>query len=101
MWTSATMTVGEALIYSVTALAIVFLALISIALFVKIISAAVNAIVKEDDKPAAKTVADKPSAKPVEQSQDVSLTAAIIAAVSEETKLPVDKFQIVSIEERK
>ena len=46
MWTSETMTLGEAAIYSITAIAVVFLALISIALFVKIISAVVGAVVK-------------------------------------------------------
>lgn len=97
MWTSETMTLGEAAIYSITAIAVVFLALVSIALFVKIISAVVGAVVKEESvtKPTAV------QSKPVEPKQDLSLVAAVIAAVSEETKLSVDKFKIVSIEEKK
>lgn len=102
MWTSETMTVGEALIYSLTAITIVFLALIAIALAVKIVSAVVNSVVKEE-KPTAKATANQPAApaQPVQPKQDLSVVAAIIAAVSEEMKVSVDKFRIISIEEKK
>lgn len=101
MWTSETMTVGEALIYSLTAIAIVFLALVAIALAVKIISAIVGSVVKEEKVAQPKPTAQAVQAKPAEQNQDLSLVAAIIAAVSEEMKLSVDKFKIISIEEKK
>ncbi|RVU54737.1 sodium pump decarboxylase subunit gamma [Anaerosphaera multitolerans] len=96
-------TVGDALKISATGFALVFLALVCLGVFITIVSKIVGAIEKNTPKgDAGPKQPAKPTAKPVvEDKVDTALLAAIIGAVSEETKLSVDKFTITSIEERK
>ena len=92
------MTGSQALLISLSGISIVFLTLIVIAIMIKLTSAIVGSIAKNEKKPAA--AASKPATK-VADKKDGALVAAIVAAVSEETKLPVDGFKIVSIKEKK
>ncbi len=93
-------TVLQALIVSAMGLGTVFLTLISLAVAVVIVSkvlAGTGIGQEEDKKPQA--VVSKPAAEVKSSDENGELYAAIVAAISEEMKLPVDKFQIVSITE--
>lgn len=92
-------TVGDALKISASGLTIVFLTLVALGIFVTIISKVVGSIDKSAKKDTKE--ATQPSKTVVEDKQDGALIAAIIGAVSAETKLSVDKFTITSIEEKK
>lgn len=94
------LTIPEALGVSLTGFFIVFLTLISIAIFIKLISIVVGSIAgKQEKKPQENKVATQ--TKPQVNNLDNQILAAIIAAVSEEMKISVDKFRIVSIDEKK
>lgn len=97
-------TVGNALKISASGFTLVFLALVCLGIFITIISKVVGTI--EGTKPNEKVqkAEVKQATQPVTQAAnqtDTALIAAIIGAVSEETKMSVDKFTITSIEEKK
>lgn len=101
MWESGSMTMFESFMISLSGICIVFLTLMVIALMIKITSAIVGGIVKEGEKKApAKASTPAAAPKAVNKGDDAEV-AAIIAAFSEEMKLSVDKFRIVSINEKK
>ncbi|WBW49954.1 OadG family protein [Peptoniphilus equinus] len=120
MWEGG-MSIGQAVIFSFTGLSIVFLALISIALFVKLISTIVASISsggsqkKNEQRPVKDTKAETKAndaeeeariraaifaAIAEEESMDPEVLAALIGAVSREFRQPLDAFQIVSITEK-
>lgn len=98
MFGKEVMSNSEAFMISLTGLCIVFLTLIVIAIMIKLTSVVVNAVVKEGENAVKKS--PEKAAPVVENKKDGALVAAIIAAVSEEMKLPVDQFKIVSIKEK-
>ena len=106
MWTSDTMTFGESIITFLIGFSIVFVALISLALFIIVSSKVINLLVKEEipeQKPIASNVnaSANTAAKVVvkEDNQEVERLAVIISAISEEMREPVENFSIVSITE--
>lgn len=107
MWTSNTMTFGESIVTFLIGFAIVFVALIALALFIIISSKVINLLVKEEvpeQKPVANTgnvnanTAPKVVVKEDNQ-EEVERLAVIISAISEEMREPVENFTIVSITE--
>ena len=107
MWTSNTMTFGESIVTFLIGFAIVFVALIALALFIIISSKVINLLVKEEvpeQKPVANTgnvnanTAPKVVVKEDNQ-EEVERLAVIISAISEEMREPVERFTIVSITE--
>ncbi|WP_138159848.1 OadG family protein [Peptoniphilus catoniae] len=102
MWQGETMTVFEAFQISMVGFSIVFLTLIALSIFVKIISSAVASVAgKQKESKPAKAQPAPQVAKKVEGKADGAIIAAIIAAVSTEMKQGVDKFKITSINEKK
>lgn len=99
MFGKEVMTNKEALMISLTGLCIVFLTLIVIAIMIKLTSVVVNSVTKGDKEVTQKSPQQAATPR-VENKKDAAVIAAIIAAVSEEMKLPVDKFKIVSIKEK-
>ena len=107
MWTSDTMTFGESLITFLIGFSIVFIALISLALFIIVSSKVINLLVKEEvpeQKPVASNVnaSANTAAKAVvkeDNQEEVERLAVIISAISEEMREPVENFTIVSITE--
>ena len=81
MWTSNTMTFWESIMTFLIGFSIVFIALISLALFIIVSSKVINLLVKEDNQEEAERL------------------AVIISAISEEMREPVENFTIVSITE--
>ena len=107
MWTSNTMTFAESIMTFLIGFAIVFIALIALALFIIISSKVINLLVKEEvpeQKPVANTgnvnanTAPKVVVKEDNQ-EEVERLAVIISAISEEMREPVENFNIVSITE--
>ena len=107
MWTSNTMTFGESIVTFLIGFAIVFVALIALALFIIISSKVINLLVKEEvpeQKPVENTgnvnanTAPKVVVKEDNQ-EEVEGLAVIISAISEEMREPVENFTIVSITE--
>ena len=107
MWTSDTMTFGESIITFLIGFSIVFVALISLALFIIVSSKVINLLVKEEvpeQKPIASNVnASANTASKVvvkeDNQEEVERLAVIISAISEEMREPVENFSIVSITE--
>ena len=95
MWEKATMSMFEALMISLSGICIVFIVLLVIAGMIKITSIVVSSIVKEEKKEMPKKAA------PVDKGISGDTIAAIIAAVSEDMRVPVDRFEIKSIKEKK
>ena len=89
---------ANAFTISVMGLSTVFLTLISLAIAVIIVSKVLLAlgIGKKEEPKASATPAAKTT---VATDENDETYAAIVAAVSEEMKLPVDKFRIVEITE--
>lgn len=107
MWTSNTMTFAESIMTFLIGFAIVFIALIALALFIIVSSKVINLLVKEEvpeQKPVANTTnvnvnaATKAVVKEDNQ-EEAERLAAIISAISEEMREPVENFTIVSITE--
>ena len=107
MWTSNTMTFAESIMTFLIGFAIVFIALIALALFIIVSSKVINLLVKEEvpeQKPVANTAnvnvntATKVVVKEDNQ-EEAERLAAIISAISEEMREPVENFTIVSITE--
>ncbi|QYR55579.1 OadG family protein [Fusobacterium hwasookii] len=107
MWTSNTMTFAESIMTFLIGFAIVFIALIALALFIIVSSKVINLLVKEEvpeQKPVANTAnvnvnaATKAVVKEDNQ-EEAERLAAIISAISEEMREPVENFTIVSITE--
>ena len=105
MWTSDTMTFGESIITFLIGFSIVFVALISLALFIIVSSKVINLLVKEEtpeQKPVVSNVNANTAAKVVvkeDNQEEVERLAVIISAISEEMREPVENFSIVSITE--
>ena len=105
MWTSNTMTFGESLITFLIGFSIVFVALISLALFIIISSKVINLLVKEEapeQKPVVSNVNANTATKAVvkeDNQEEAERLAVIISAISEEMREPVERFTIVSITE--
>ena len=107
MWTSDTMTFGESIITFLIGFSIVFVALISLALFIIVSSKVINLLVKEEipeQKPIASNVnaSANTAAKVVvkeDNQEEVERLAVIISAISEEMRELVENFSIVSITE--
>ena len=99
MFGKEVMTTKEAFMISLTGLCIVFLTLIVISIMIKLTSVVVNSITK-GDKEVTQKAPQQAAAPRVENKKDGAEVAAIIAAVSEEMKLPVDQFKILSIKEK-
>ena len=107
MWTSDTMTLSESIITFLIGFSIVFIALISLALFIIVSSKVINLLVKEEvpeQKPVASNVnaSANTAAKVVvkeDNQEEVERLAVIISAISEEMREPVENFSIVSITE--
>ncbi|MBS9775540.1 MAG: OadG family protein [Fusobacterium sp.] len=104
MWTSNTMTTWESFVTFLVGFSIVFICLLSLALFIIISSKVINAIVKEDKPKTTSTPQSTTNAAaktPVvkENESEVEELAVIISAISEEMRLPVDKFEIVSVKQ--
>ncbi|QNE68217.1 OadG family protein [Fusobacterium hwasookii] len=107
MWTSNTMTFAESIMTFLIGFSIVFIALIALALFIIVSSKVINLLVKEEvpeQKPVANTAnvnvnaATKAVVKEDNQ-EEAERLAAIISAISEEMREPVENFTIVSITE--
>ena len=107
MWTSNTMTFWESIVTFMIGFSIVFIALIALALFIIVSSKVINLLVKEEvpeQKPVANTAnvnvnaATKAVVKEDNQ-EEAERLAAIISAISEEMREPVENFTIVSITE--
>lgn len=100
MWTSNSMGFYDSLVTFFIGFSIVFICLIALAIFI-ILSSKIIAIISKSI-PEEKVEATKTQSAPkvVENNdEDAEELAVIIAAVSEEMKLPVDKFKLVSIKE--
>lgn len=97
MYTSDSMTFLQTLICSGLGFCTVFLCLIALSVAILIFSAIFRAGSKGRNK-QAKPVTAAPAA-PAAPAVDEESYAAVIAAVSEETKLPLNQFQITSIRE--
>ena len=107
MWTSNIMTFAESIMTFLIGFAIVFIALIALTLFIIVSSKVINLLVKEEvpeQKPVANTAnvnvnaATKAVVKEDNQ-EEAERLAAIISAISEEMREPVENFTIVSITE--
>ena len=106
MWTSDTMTFGQSIMTFLIGFAIVFIALIALALFIIVSSKVINLLVKEvpEQKPVASNVNANANtaAKAVvkeDNQEEVERLAVIISAISEEMREPVENFTIVNITE--
>ena len=106
MWTSDTMTFGESIITFLIGFSIVFVALISLALFIIVSSKVINLLVKEEvpeQKPVSNVNANANTAAKMvvkeDNQEEVERLAVIISAISEEMREPVENFSIVSITE--
>ena len=108
MWTSNTMTFWESIVTFMIGFSIVFICLISLALFIIISSKVINLFVK-DEVPVQKIVTnvvktDTSSSKVLAEAEknnqeEVERLAVIISAISEEMREPVENFTIISITE--
>ena len=83
-------------------MAIVFIALIFLAVFVMVVSRIISVLEKNLIKPADTTknaaAVSAPTASPKKDNKEDVKIAVITAAISEEMKQPVDKFIITSIQ---
>ena len=111
MWTSNTMTFWESIVTFMIGFSIVFICLISLALFIIISSKVINLFVKDEvpvqkivtnvvktDTSSSTVVASKIVAEKDNQ-EEIERLAVIISAISEEMREPVERFTIVSITE--
>ena len=80
MWTESTMSIGQSLIISAMGISVVFLALVSLALAIIVISKILGSVIKDN--------AQKPA-------------AVLMATIGEDLGLPTDQFQITSVTEIK
>lgn len=94
----------ESLLSSLLGMAIVFIALIFLAIFVMVVSRIISVLEKNLLKPADTTKnvtavsAPTTGASPKKDNKEDVKIAVITAAISEEMKQPVDKFIITSIQ---
>ena len=97
MWTESTMSIGQSLIISAMGISVVFLALVSLALAIIVISKILGAVIKDAPKPAA-----APAPAPVVSDEPQKETLAVLmATIGEDLGLPTDQFQITSVTEIK
>ena len=98
MWTESTMSIGQSLIISAMGISVVFLALVSLALAIIVISKILGSVIKNNaQKPAA-----APAPAPVVSDEPQKETLAVLmATIGEDLGLPTDQFQITSVTEIK
>lgn len=98
MWTESTMSIGQSLIISAMGISVVFLALVSLALAIIVISKILGSVIKDNaQKPAA-----APAPAPVVSDEPQKETLAVLmATIGEDLGLPTDQFQITSVTEIK
>ena len=98
MWTESTMSIGQSLIISAMGISVVFLALVSLALAIIVISKILGSVIKDKaQKPAA-----APAPAPVVSDEPQKETLAVLmATIGEDLGLPTDQFQITSVTEIK
>ena len=98
MWTESTMSIGQSLIISAMGISVVFLALVSLALAIIVISKMLGSVIKDNaQKPAA-----APAPAPVVSDEPQKETLAVLmATIGEDLGLPTDQFQITSVTEIK
>lgn len=90
----------ESLLTSILGMAIVFLSLIFLAVFVMVVSKAISSLEKTltgKEKTAVASAESKVEV-PKKDSKEAVKIAVITAAISEEMKQPVDKFVITNIQ---
>lgn len=98
MWTESTMSIGQSLIISAMGISVVFLALVSLALAIIVISKILGSVIKDNaQKPA---VAPAPAPVVSDEPQKETL-AVLMATIGEDLGLPTDQFQITSVTEIK
>lgn len=98
MWTESTMSIGQSLIISAMGISVVFLALVSLALAIIVISKILGSVIKDNaQKPAA-----APAPAPVVSDEPQKETLAVLmATIGEDLGLPADQFKITSVTEIK
>ena len=98
MLTESTMSIGQSLIISAMGISVVFLALVSLALAIIVISKILGSVIKNNaQKPAA-----APAPAPVVSDEPQKETLAVLmATIGEDLGLPTDQFQITSVTEIK
>ncbi len=106
MWTSTTMSFFDSLVTFSIGFSIVFICLISLALFIIIASKIINVVESSVNKKENNTVNNIETKKTNEvvssnkmTEEDNELLAVIIGSISEEMKEPIDNFKIVNIKE--
>lgn len=106
MWTSTTMSFFDSLVTFSIGFSIVFICLISLALFIIIASKIINIVESSVNKKENNTVNNIETKKTNEvvsshkmTEEDNELLAVIIGSISEEMKEPIDNFKIVNIKE--
>lgn len=102
MWASDTMTTFESFITFLVGFSIVFICLVSLALFIIVSSKVINLILKDNKPkvaPTNTTTNVAPKAPVKENESELEELAVIVSAISEEIRLPVEKFEIVSIKQ--
>ena len=89
----------ESLFTSILGMAIVFMSLVFLAIFVMIVSKVIGSLEKTllDKKSVAK-VLTKPVEVPKKDNKEALKIAVITAAISEERREPVDRFVITNIQ---
>jgi len=97
MITTEYISFSESLFSSLLGIAIVFLSLVFLALFVKIVSKVISALEKNLVSTAKVTPAPA-SAAPAAAHAEAVTVAVIAAAVSEERREPLDRFVITNIQ---
>ena len=86
MWTSNTMTFAESIMTFLIGFAIVFIALIALALFIIVSSKVINLLVKEE----------VPEQKPVANTANVNVNAATKAVVKEDNQEEAERLVLFS-----
>ena len=98
MWTESTMSIGQSLIISAMGISVVFLALVSLALAIIVISKILGSVIKDNaQKPAA---APAPAPVVTDEPQKETLVV-LMATIGEDLGLPTDQFQITIVTEIK
>lgn len=89
----------ESLFTSILGMAIVFMSLVFLAIFVMIVSKVIGSLEKTLlDKKSESKVLTKPVEVPKKDNKEALKIAVITAAISEERREPVDRFVITNIQ---
>lgn len=98
MWKETTMSLGQSLVISGMGILIVVAALALLAIAIIVLSKIVGVLTDGEKKAAAAPAPAAAPAAPV-NNLDEEAYAVLIAAVSEETHMPLTSFQITEIKE--